>query len=191
VGIALEWACAEEKCAYNAVSRCVDASRNGLSGRPGPPSGDALRFEPGEDQRFRKLRSKIITLERRLAETGEYWAYGTRIKLVDRRATFVTVIVIAHLFVNIAHGLAHHELRVDFALPSTVFVILVVLIAPLLAMGFTWAAKKRLGLILLSLSMSGSQPWSLWGLTFGLTAYLLLITEAAGTYIGIHFLRKT
>jgi hypothetical protein len=126
---------------------------------------------------------------------------------VDRRGTFVTVIVVAHLFVNIAHGLAHHELRVDLALPPTVFVILVVLIAPLLALGLTWTAKKRLGLILLSLSMSGSflfglyhhflamgpdhvnsQPWSPWGLAFGLTAYALLITEAIGTYAGIHFL---
>ena len=129
---------------------------------------------------------------------------------MDRLGTFVTVVVVAHLFVNIAHGLAHHELAVDLALPPKVFVILVVLIAPLLALGLTWTAKKRLGLILLSLSMSGSflfglyhhflvmspdhvdsQPWSLWGLTFGLTAYLLLITEAVGTYLGIHFLRKT
>jgi hypothetical protein len=133
-----------------------------------------------------------------------------RIKLVDRRSTFVTAVVVAHLLVNIAHGLAHHELRVGLALPATVFVILVVLIAPLLALGLIWTAKKRLGLLLLSLSMSGSflfglyhhflvmstdhvdsQPWSPGGLAFGLTAYLLLITEAIGTYVGIHFLRKT
>ena len=129
---------------------------------------------------------------------------------MDRRATYVTAIVVAHLLVNIAHGLAHHELRVDFALPPTVFVILVVLIAPLLALGLIWTVKKRLGLLLLALSMSGSflfgsyhhflvmspdhvdsQPWSPWGLTFGLTAYLLLITEAMGTYVGIHFLCET
>ena len=124
---------------------------------------------------------------------------------MDRRAIYVTAIVVAHLLVNIAHGLAHHELRV--ALPATMFVILVVLIAPLLAMGLLWTAEKRLGLMLLSLSMSGSflfglyhhflamgpdhvnsQPWSPWGLAFGLTAYALLITEAIGTYTGIHFL---
>ena len=88
------------------------------------------------------------------------------------------------------------------------FAIPVVLIAPLLAMGLLWTAKKRLGLMLLSLSMCGSflfglyhhflavgpdhgdsQPWSPWGLAFDLTAYLLLITEATGTYVGIHFLR--
>jgi hypothetical protein len=117
----------------------------------------------------------------------------------------VTAIVVAHLLVNIAHGLAHHELRV--ALPATMFVILVVLIAPLLAMGLLWTAEKRPGLMLLSLSMLGSflfglyhhflamgpdhvnsQPWSPWGLAFGLSAYALLITEAIGTYTGIHFL---
>jgi hypothetical protein len=32
------------------------------------------------------------------------------------------------------------------------------------------------------------QPPNAWGTTFVLTAYLLLITEAIGTYIGVHFL---
>jgi hypothetical protein len=127
---------------------------------------------------------------------------------VDRRAKYVTAIVVAHLLANIAHGLAHHELRVGLAFGSTMFVILVVLIAPLFATGLLWTAEKRLGLMLLSLSMFGSflfglyhhflavgpdhvnsQPWSPWGLAFGLTAYVLLITEAIGTYISIHFLR--
>jgi len=74
-------------------------------------------------------------------------------------------------------------------------------------MALVWATKKRIGLILLSLSMFGSllfgfyhhflvaspdhihsQPSSGWGTTFVLTAYLLLITEAIGTYVGVHFL---
>jgi hypothetical protein len=33
-----------------------------------------------------------------------------------------------------------------------------------------------------------SQPSGGWGTTFVLTAYLLLITEAIGTYVGVHFL---
>ena len=33
-----------------------------------------------------------------------------------------------------------------------------------------------------------SQPASLWGIVFILTAYGLLITEAIGTYVDIHFL---
>jgi hypothetical protein len=126
---------------------------------------------------------------------------------VDRRAGYVTAIVVAHLVVNITHGLAHWELHVGLALPASIFVIVVVLIVPLLALALLWTVEKRLGLILLTLSMSGSflfglyhhflamgpdhvdsQPWSPWGLAFGLTAYGLLITEAVGTCAGIHFL---
>ena len=70
---------------------------------------------------------------------------------MDRRATYVTAIVVAHLVANVAHGLAHRELRVGLALPASIFVIVVVLIVPLLAMALLWTAKKRLGLILLSL----------------------------------------
>ena len=126
---------------------------------------------------------------------------------MDRRAAYVTAIVGVHLLVNITHGLAHRELRVGLALPASIFVIVVVLIVPLLSMALVWTVKKRLGLILLTLSMSASflfglyhhflalgpdhvdsQPWGPWGLVFGLTAYALLITEAIGTYTGIHFL---
>jgi hypothetical protein len=127
---------------------------------------------------------------------------------VNRSAKYATAIVAAHLLVNIAHGLAHRELRVGLAPSASLFVIVVVLISPLVATALLWTAKKRLGLILLSLSMFGSllfglyhhflasgpdhvrwQPPSSWGITFVLTAYLLLITEAIGTYVGVHFLR--
>ena len=126
---------------------------------------------------------------------------------MSRAAKYATAIVAAHLLVNIAHGLAHRELRVGLAPLASIFVIAVVLVFPLVAMGFVWTAKKRLGLILLSLSMLGSllfgfyhhflaaspdhvhlQPASSWGITFVSTAYLLLITEAIGTCLGIHFL---
>ena len=126
---------------------------------------------------------------------------------MNRSAKYATAIVVAHLLVNIVHGLANRELRVGLARLDSIFVIVVVLIFALIAMGLLWTAKKRLGLILLSLSMFGSllfglfhhfltvspdhvhsQPPSPWGTTFVLTAYLLLITEAIGTYVGVHFL---
>jgi len=126
---------------------------------------------------------------------------------VNRSAKYVTAIVVAHLLVNIAHGLAHRELRIGLDPPASIFVIVVVLVCPLLALALVWSAKRRLGLILLSLSMFGSllfgfyhhflvaspdhihsQPFGGWGTTFVLTAYLLLITEAIGTYVGVHFL---
>jgi hypothetical protein len=123
-------------------------------------------------------------------------------------AKSASAIVIAHLLVTILHGLAHRNLHVDLAPLATIFVIAVVLISPLLAMALIWTVRKRLGLLLLSLSMFGSflfglynhflemspdhvhvQPTSPWGMTFVLTAYGLLVTEAIGTYVGIHFLR--
>lgn len=123
-------------------------------------------------------------------------------------AKYATAIVAAHLLVNIGHGLAHRELRVGLAPSASLFVTVVVLIFPLVATALLWTAKKRPGLILLSLSMFGSmlfglyhhflaagpdhvhlQPPSPWGTTFVLTGYLLLITEAIGTYVGIHFLK--
>ena len=126
---------------------------------------------------------------------------------VNRSAKYVTAIVVAHLLVNIAHGLAHRELRVGLDPPASIFVTVVVLVSPLLAMALVWTTKKRIGLILLSLSMFGSllfgfyhhflvaspdhihsQPASAWGIAFALTAYGLLIMEAIGTYIGVHFL---
>jgi hypothetical protein len=127
---------------------------------------------------------------------------------VNRSAKYVTAIVVAHLLVNIAHGLAHRELRVGLDPPASMLVIVVVLVCPLLAMGLMWTPKKQPGLILLSPSMLGSllfglyhhflvaspdhvrsQPLNLWGNVFVLTAYGLLITEAIGTYVGVYFLR--
>ena len=75
--------------------------------------------------------------------------------------------------------------------------------------GSSLDCQKRLGLILLSLSMFGSllfglyhhfllavspdhvhaQPTTPWEMTFVLTACGLLLTEAIGTYMGFHFLR--
>src|SRR5216683_8353073 len=126
---------------------------------------------------------------------------------MKRSAKYATAIVVAHLLVNIVHGLTHRELRVGLAPLASIFVTVVVLVFPLIATVLLWTSEKRLGLILLSLSMFGSllfglyhhflavspdhvhsQPPSPWGITFVLTAYLLLITEAIGAYLGVHFL---
>jgi len=126
---------------------------------------------------------------------------------VSRTAKYATAIVVAHLLVNIAHGLAHRELHVGLDSLASIFVIAVVLVCPLLAMALVWTVKKRLGLVLLSLSMFGSfifglyhhflaaspdqarlQPASPWGIAFVLTAYGLLIAEAIGAYVGVRFL---
>ena len=128
---------------------------------------------------------------------------------MNRAAKYTTLIVVAHLLVNIAHGLVHRELRIGLTPFGSAFVIVIVLAFPLIVMGLVWTSKRRLGLILLSVSMLGSlffgwyhhffvggpdhvhaQSISPWGTTFIVTAYGLLITEAIGAYIGFHFLRS-
>ena len=71
---------------------------------------------------------------------------GTVRSKVNRAAKYTTGIVLAHLLVNIAHGLAHRELDVGLPPSGSVFVIVVVLILPLVAMALVWTAQKRLGL---------------------------------------------
>ena len=126
---------------------------------------------------------------------------------MNAAARSATVIVLAHLLVNILHGRAHRILHVDLTPVQLSFVLLVILVAPLVAMVVIWTPKKRAGLILLAASMFASllfglyhhfvasgpdhvhaQPPGPWSLIFVLTAYGLLIAEAIGTYVGIHFL---
>ena len=101
----------------------------------------------------------------------------------------------------------HRELHIGLSPPASIFVIAVVLFLPLVAMGLLWTTAKRLGLILLSISMFGSllfgmyhhflamssddvhsQPPNALGLTFVLTAYGLSVTEAIGAFVGIYVL---
>ncbi len=129
--------------------------------------------------------------------------------MVNRAAQYTTSIVLAHLLVNIVHGIAHRELGVGLTPIGSAFVIAIVLAVPLVALGLVWTTRwRKLAFILLSISMLGSllfgayhhflvgspdhiheQPTNSWGTVFIVTAYGLLITEAIGAYIGVHFLR--
>ena len=89
-------------------------------------------------------------------------------------------------------------LRVGLAPLASIFIIVVVLVFPLIAMALLWTAEKRLGLVLLSLSMFGSllfglyhhflaagpdhvhsQSASAWRTTFVVTAYLWPVRRRA------------
>jgi hypothetical protein len=61
---------------------------------------------------------------------------------VSRAASHVTAIVLVHLLVNLAHGFAHRELRVGLSPSGSIFVILVVLILPLVAMALVWTVNS-------------------------------------------------
>ena len=120
------------------------------------------------------------------------------------------VAVLAHLVVSIVHGRAHEGLRVGLSNWQNIYVLTVILIAPLIAMLLTWTRLARSGLILLVISMAGSlifgvayhyvvispdhvshiPPGDAQGL-FRTTALLLVLTELFGVAVGLWGLRKS
>ena len=130
--------------------------------------------------------------------------------MINRRDRIVcTVAVLVHLAVNIAHGRAHGELGVGLNEFQNVYVITVILIAPLIAMLLIWTRYARTGLLVLVISMAGSlifgviyhyvvvspdhvshlPPGSAQGV-FRMTAFLLAVTELFGVVVGMLGLRS-
>jgi len=118
-------------------------------------------------------------------------------------------LVFTHLLVNMVHGAAHGKLQVGLPPNGMRFVIAVIVVCPLLALALLWVLQERLGLLLLTFSMAASalfglynhflvrgadhvsaQPPSPWATVFVVTAYLLFLTEALGTFLGLYFLRQ-
>ena len=114
----------------------------------------------------------------------------------------LTIIVIAHLIVNLLHGRAHTELGVGLTNWQQFYVITVILLAPLVGLVLTWTRYAKAGLWILLVSMLGSlifgacyhyiivsndhvshlPPGDARGM-FRVTALLLLITEAVGVVL--------
>jgi predicted membrane protein len=111
----------------------------------------------------------------------------------------IAIIVVAHLIVNVLHGQAHTSLGVGLSSWQQLFVIVVILLAPLVALVLSLTRYVRTGLWLLLISMLGAFVFGAFyhyviispdhvahlpigdarGL-FRVTAVLLLITEAIG-----------
>jgi hypothetical protein len=123
---------------------------------------------------------------------------------------YLGVLVVAHLLINIAHGAAHRELHVTLPPAGISFVIIVILLCPLLAFGLLWSSQKRMGLLLLMVSMAVSSVFGLYnhflahgadhvsaqapgpaGAVFVVTAYLLFFIEALGASLGLYFLARS
>ena len=115
-----------------------------------------------------------------------------------------TIAVLAHLAVNVLHGRAHDALGVGLSTWQNIYVIVVILIAPLVAMLVLWTRYARVGLVLLVVSMAGSlvfgamyhyvvispdhvshlPPGNAQGM-FRMTALLLILTELVGVFVGL------
>lgn len=121
----------------------------------------------------------------------------------------MTIVVLAHLVVNLLHGHAHTRLGVGLSSWQQVYVLTVILLAPLVALALSFTRYARVGLWLLLASMLGSlsfgflhhyiiispdhvahlPPGAERGL-FRLTALLLLLTEALGVIVAGLALRR-
>ena len=126
------------------------------------------------------------------------------------RALLVTIIVIVHLGLNYLHRIAHHELNVWLQDWQRQFAIYVIGLAPLVAMVLAWTALRRIGYMLLTISMfaalvfgayfhfiadSGDNlrflPHLEYSQMFIATAILLLLFEALGCWAGIYALVRS
>ena len=123
---------------------------------------------------------------------------------------WVTVAVLAHLIVTLLHGQAHTRLGVGLSDWQNLYVLAVILVAPLIAFALSFTRYTRAGLWLLLASMLGSLIFGLCyhyiiispdhvahlpagearGL-FRFTAVLLLITEAFGVVVAARALRTS
>jgi hypothetical protein len=81
----------------------------------------------------------------------------------------ITVLVAIHLAVNLWHGNAHTELGIALPPGKNVFVIVVILIAPLIAAALLWTRYVLVGLWMFFLSMLGA-------LLFGAYHHYILVS---------------
>jgi hypothetical protein len=74
----------------------------------------------------------------------------------SRTRVWVAIVVLAHLAVNLLHGQAHTRLNVGLNAWQQLYVIVVILLAPLVALALSLTRLLRAGLWLLFVSMFGS-----------------------------------
>ena len=127
-----------------------------------------------------------------------------------RQRLWVTIAVLAHLIVTLVHGQAHTRLGVGLSNWQNVYVLTVIVLAPLVALALSFTRYARTGLWLLLASMLGSlifgacyhyviiSPDHVAHLPAGearglfrVTAMLLLITETFGVVVAAMALRKS
>ena len=118
------------------------------------------------------------------------------------RGSALTVVVLLHLVISIAHGQAHTGAQVPLTIAGALFVYIVILAGPLAGLVVSrW--RPRAGAWMVAASMAGALVFGLinhfiiagpdhvghvaaeWRSLFGITASLLVVSEAAGVAIGV------
>ena len=113
-------------------------------------------------------------------------------------------IVVAHVAVNVIHGLAHGAVEVWLPAWKNVVVLLMILIGPPVGLALAWRGHAAAGYGLLTLTMAGSLafgvwhhfiamspdhvsqiPDGAWGAAFIASSWALALSELAGAAIGV------
>ncbi len=121
---------------------------------------------------------------------------------LDDRLSYLTIIVLLNAAVNLLHGLAHAELQVIPGLTDSLFIGLVIGVAPLIALLLVLKGSQRVGGSILLVSLLASLIYGLYhhfliagtdnalstsnggsGALFLVTALLLLVTETVGSWV--------
>lgn len=124
------------------------------------------------------------------------------------KVTALTVVAI-HFVVVVLHSIAHQVLPVQATSAQLAFIVPVIVVAPVVA-AIMLAKFEKAGMVLLTASMLGSLLFGIyyhfiadtidhvahvahreplfWSQMFLITSYLLAITEAAGTAVGLIWL---
>jgi len=121
--------------------------------------------------------------------------------------TWLIAIVLAHLLISFAHGMAHAQANVPLSLAANLFVYIVILAGPLAGLLLAWKARG-IGSAVIALAMAGSLVFGLvnhfmlsspdhvthvdpqWRTLFTTTAVLLALTEALGAGLAIRVFRE-
>jgi lipopolysaccharide export LptBFGC system permease protein LptF len=112
--------------------------------------------------------------------------------------------------VVVLHGFAHAKIPVPISQLQSLFIVSVIVLAPLLAMVLLWMQFRRAGGLLLFLAMAGALvfgaynhfivvgadhishvPPGEWGMLFRVTAILLALAEGLGSGVGVWVLSLT
>src|SRR5579859_7608980 len=116
---------------------------------------------------------------------------------MNRAPLYGTVAILVHFLVTMVHGQSHRELGITIGPEPKLFALVVVLLAPLVAMALLWTRRRRWGFVLLTASMLGAlffgwyhhflipgpdhvghAPTTIWGMAFTTSSWLLMATEA-------------
>jgi hypothetical protein len=123
------------------------------------------------------------------------------------RWKWMAAVVLVHLLISLVHGAAHNAAHIQMSPAANLFVFVVILAGPLVGLAVSWPSK-RLGSLIIGLTMSGSLVFGFvnhfllespdhvrhveaqWRALFGTTAALLAITEMLGLGLAIRLARQ-